>query len=112
MKYQKGQSGNPEGRPLGAKDKTNKEIRETFKTLVEGNLSEIQNWITLTAQKDPAKAIDVVLKLSEFCIPKLKATELTTNLNDQKIVVIPPDWTNEERNERINELKKKLFEED
>lgn len=112
MKYQKGQSGNPEGRPLGAKDKTNKEIRETFKTLVEGNLPEIQNWITLTAQKDPAKAIDLILKLSEFCIPKLKATELTANTNDQTIIVYPPNFSTDERDKRIDELKKKLFEED
>lgn len=100
------------GREPGTSNIVTKEIRESFQNLIEQNLPELQNWITSTAQKDPAKAVDLLLKLTEFCLPKLKATELTANSNDQTIVVIPPNFNPEEREQRINELKKKLFEED
>lgn len=109
--FKKGESGNPEGRPSGAKDKLNKEIREAFQNLVEGNLANIEIWLTATAEKDPAKALDFILKLSEYLVPKLKAVELSTGLNTD-IIVIPPNFSAEDRKSRIEELKAKLFEDE
>jgi hypothetical protein len=82
MAFTKGQSGNPAGRPAGAKDKTTKEIREAFQSL------------EATAKKDPAKALDFMLKLSEYTVPKLKAIQLTTGLNTEIHVTFPkePDF--------------------
>lgn len=100
------------GREPGTCNIVTKEIRESFQSLVEQNLPELQNWLTLTAQKEPGRAIELVLKLSEFCLPKLKATELTANFNDQTIIVVPPNFSPDERDKRIKELKKKLFDED
>lgn len=77
--FQKGESGNIAGRPKGTKDKTNKEIRERFNDLLENNLSKIDDWLTSTAAKDPAKALDLLLKLSEFVLPKLKSVEMTVD---------------------------------
>jgi hypothetical protein len=65
------------GREPGTCNIVTKEIRESFQSLIEQNLPEIQNWINSTAQKDPSKAVDLILKLSEFCLPKLKTIELT-----------------------------------
>ena len=110
MAFEKGKSGNPEGRPSGSKDKLNKEIREAFQNLVEGNLENIGIWLTATAEKDPAKALDFLLKLSEFIVPKLKAMDLKTDMADNVIIVRPPDFTAEERAARIAELRKKLDE--
>lgn len=109
--FKKGESGNPTGRPKGATDQTNKEIREAYQNLVEGNLENIGIWLTATAEKDPAKALDFMLKLSEYIVPKLKAVELSTGLNTD-IIVIPPnfEFSPEDRAARIKELKEKLFE--
>jgi len=45
--------------------------------LVEGNLSNIETWLNEVSTKDPANAIELMLKLSEFILPKIKAIELT-----------------------------------
>jgi hypothetical protein len=91
MAFKKGQSGNPAGRPAGAKDKMTSEIREAFQSLVEGNLNNIEAWLQATAEKDPAKALDFMLKLSEYTIPKLKAIQLTTGLNTNIHVTFPKE---------------------
>jgi len=89
--FKKGESGNQNGRPKGAKDKTTSEIREVFKEIVEGNLNNIDTWLKDIATENPAKAIELFLKLSEFILPKLKSIDLTTSDEDnQTIIVIGP----------------------
>jgi ribosomal protein L29 len=112
MPFKKNESGNPAGRPKGATDKAKTEIREMYQQVIENNLSNVEIWLSNIAEDNPAKALDLMLRLSEFCLPKLKAMEIKADTNDQTIVVIPPNFTPEERELRINELKKKLFEED
>lgn len=91
--FKKGISGNIAGRPKGTKDKSTKEIRERFNDLLENNLPNIEKWLTSTAEKDPAKALDLLLKLSEFVVPKLKAADLNLNSGqDMVITVIPPKF--------------------
>jgi hypothetical protein len=75
--FKAGTSGNPKGRPTGAKDRTQKEIKEVFQSLVEGNIENFQSWIDEVAKKNPERAFDMVVKLMEFTLPKLKAIELT-----------------------------------
>lgn len=102
-KFTKGQSGNPAGRPAGAKSRTQSEIKEAFQFLVEGNLSNIETWLKSTAAKDPAKALELVLKLSEFVLPKMKATEITGAI---EAYPAPRTLTKEEAREFLAELEK------
>lgn len=103
--FKKGNSGNPTGRPPGAKNQTNTEIRQAFQELVEGNLSNIENWLDEVAAKDPAKALDFLLKLSEYIVPKLKAIELSKGF-DTDIIVIPPAFSEAQYQERLDKAKK------
>jgi|GEM_PF-1375277 len=74
--FQKGQSGNPSGRPKGASDMDTRKIRVAFHNLLENNLDNISLWLAQVAAKDPQKAVDLTLKLSEFIIPKLARQEI------------------------------------
>lgn len=75
--YKKGQSGNRGGRPKGTPNKATAEAREAFKKLLDKNTPQMQKWLDQVAMEDPAKAMDLVLKLAEYVLPKLQRQELT-----------------------------------
>ena len=68
---------NRKGRPLGTKNKKTEAIRGAYQNLVEMNLDEMSQWMRTIAADDPAKAMDLMIKLSEYVIPRLARTELT-----------------------------------
>ena len=68
---------NRAGRPVGSKNKITEEIREAFQLVLENKLPDLERWLQQTAQDDPAKAIDLLLKLSNRFLPELSRQELT-----------------------------------
>jgi len=68
---------NRNGRPKGSKNRNTSLIREAYQQLTENNLENMSIWIQQVAAEDPAKAFDLMIKLSDFIIPKLAHTELT-----------------------------------
>ena len=76
--FQKGGQGGP-GRPPGAPNKSTKEIRQAYQNLVEMNLDNMTMWLQEVAMVDPEKAMDLMLKLSEYIIPKLARQEVVGN---------------------------------
>lgn len=67
------------GRPKGSKNKATQEVREKFRELVEGNISNFQE--DLDSLK-PLDRLNVIMKLAKFVLPTLKATELRTENGD------------------------------
>lgn len=88
MAFKKGQSGNPEGRPKGTTNATTERVKQFYLELLNGNLDNIQLWLAQTASVDPAKALDFLLKLSPFVIPKKTETDL--NIENPLKIIIPP----------------------
>ena len=70
---------NRAGRTPGIPNKTTKHIREAYQKLTEDNLDRMSIWISQVASEDPAKALDIMIRLSEYIIPKLARTEVTGN---------------------------------
>tara|TARA_R110001632_G_scaffold45587_1_gene115971 strand:+ start:49 stop:366 length:318 start_codon:yes stop_codon:yes gene_type:complete len=70
---------NRAGKKPGTQNKTTKRVREAYQNLVEMNLDKMSIWISQIASEDPAKAMDTMIKLSEYIIPKLARTEVTGN---------------------------------
>jgi len=72
--FKKGQG----GKPKGALNKTTKDIKEAFQMLIEKNLDNLTGWLETIAAKDPEKAIRIINDLSEYVIPKLARTDVTS----------------------------------
>lgn len=76
MKFAKGQSGNPRGKPKGP-HKSTRLAREAIATFVDGNAERLQGWLDEIAQEEGAKAAFLCFSsLLEYHIPKLGRTEL------------------------------------
>jgi len=67
---------NRNGRPKGARNRTTNTIREAYQNLVEMNLENMSLWIAQMAADNPEKAMDTMIKLSEYIIPKLARQEV------------------------------------
>lgn len=65
------------GRKKGTPNKNIKDIRQTFQLLIENNLDNMELWINQLAEKNPEKAINTILRLSDYILPKLTKTEIT-----------------------------------
>ena len=70
---------NREGRKKGSPNKTTKQVREAYQRLTEANLDNMSIWLSQIASEDPAKAMDLMLRLSEYIIPKLARQEVVGN---------------------------------
>lgn len=80
--FEPGKSGNPSGRPKGSKNKQTAAIREAYQRLTESNLENMTQWINQVAADNPKEAFELMIKLSEYVIPKLARTEVTGNDGD------------------------------
>ncbi len=92
------------GRSKGTPNKQTQEIREAYKQLIEMNLDNMSKWISTIAEDSPEKAVDLIVKLSDFVIPKLNRTEIKDVTNIQDLLQLTP----QERQARIIELKNNI----
>lgn len=77
--FKPGESGNLNGRPKGVGNKNTENIKEAYRLLLENNLDNMTLWLTKIAEKDPARATELMLKLSEYILPKLARQEVVGN---------------------------------
>ena len=83
----KGVSANPNGRPAGVPNHATKDIKQAYADLIAGNLESIQGWLNRVAEQDPKGAIDCLIRLSPFVIPKNVTQEITF---DSPIKIVIP----------------------
>ena len=76
------------GRTKGTPNKTTKEIREYFQNLINSNLDLLDQDLK---SLEPFQRLKMIIELSKFVVPTLKATDLSLRDNDDdnfnKIVV-------------------------
>lgn len=68
------------GRTKGAVNKTTTEIREHFQNLVADNLEQLNDDLK---SLEPLQRLKMVIEISKFVVPTLKATELTTETDNR-----------------------------
>ena len=73
------------GRKKGVLNKDTLSIRDSFKKLIEDNLEQIK--IDLLELK-PEQRIKALTELSKFCVPTLKAVDVTDNApkTEEKVI--------------------------
>jgi len=76
------------GRPKGVPNAVTTDTRIAFRNFVEGRIGLLDEWMDKVAAKDPDKALDFMLKFSEYFIPKLARTELANEDGKEFIVKI------------------------
>ena len=74
------------GREKGTPNKITKDIKEAYQHLIEANIENLDSWLNIVAKNDPAKAMDIMIKLSEYVVPKLNRTS-TSNQSPRTIVI-------------------------
>jgi hypothetical protein len=67
------------GRTTGTPNKVSKDVREAYQALIESNLENMNSWLTEVSKENPAKALELMIRLSDFVLPKLKQIELNDN---------------------------------
>lgn len=72
MAFSKGRSGNPKGRPRGAKGKAPAILAEQVRHLVEDNIEQLKTDLKTLSPADRVKAI---IKLLDFVLPKCSKIE-------------------------------------
>lgn len=69
---------NPKGRPKGSKNKATTKIRGFFQKVFENHQEQFINDL---AALEPKDRIKVLLEISNFILPKLRATEIHGELD-------------------------------
>lgn len=85
MPIKKGETLNPYGRPKNSQNKTTKEIRNIFSELLSANLENLQSDLN---KLEPKERITILLKLSEFVVPKLQSTQMAVTETNSTTIKI------------------------
>lgn len=70
MPFEKGESGNPNGKPKGIENKTTEAARELFVATLENQVQHIMSAFDQVREVDPAKYLDLYAKYAQYFIPK------------------------------------------
>jgi hypothetical protein len=64
------------GRPAGVPNKATSAFRETVNRLLVDNAENVSKWLADVADRDPGRALDLLVKLAEYAVPKLSRAEV------------------------------------
>lgn len=77
MKYTKGMSGNPKGKPKGTKSKSVEEIRIRIKTFIDNNWQQVEDDFM---KMDPKERLTIFEKLLKYAIPPLQSMNIQAEI--------------------------------
>lgn len=101
--------GEAKGKPKGALNHTTRDIKEAYQLLIEKNLDNLSKWLNEIAVKDPARAINIILDLSEYVIPKLARSDFNLKNNSgEKVQILFNEICEDDFNERLERANKIL----
>jgi hypothetical protein len=78
------------GRPKGAEGKDSKRVREAIAAITEGGIEDLNSAFAHIREDNPAKFVELYLRLLEYTMPKLRSIDNNIEMGDtliQKITV-------------------------
>ena len=76
MGYKKGISGNVNGKPKGASNRTTKQTKELIANLLQKEMENIEEY---KAKVTPIEWLNILVRLVPYIVPKQAQIETTTN---------------------------------
>lgn len=67
------------GRKKGTPNKVTKDVREAYTLLVHQNIPKLQGWLDRVGEGNPEKALQIMISLSEYVIPKHTRVNITSD---------------------------------
>lgn len=112
MAFKKGKSGNATGRPKGATDKKNADLKLWVKSLLEKNQEQFE---TDLLNLEPDKRLNILTALLKYAVPTLSSISVESQIQIeyqelQKLLEATPEIYLEKITEKILTLKSKTNE--
>jgi hypothetical protein len=87
MPFEKGKSGNLNGRPKGVKNKVTTSTKELFDAMMEGKMQFVSEALDILQEENAEKFLKCYTNLLPFFMAKHSQTEVTINEP-----INPPSW--------------------
>jgi hypothetical protein len=91
------------GRKKGVPNKATSDVRAVIAVVASKNVDKIEGWLTRIGRKNPAKAMDLFLRMLEYHIPKLTRAEIVRP-DDSKGRVIDSSQLTAEQRQQLREM--------
>ena len=82
MSFIKGNKHGANSSRKGIPNKSTKELREALTSILTVNLDEIEAKLLEVAQDNPAKYVELLLKIAEYSLPKMQSTQVVEQGQD------------------------------
>jgi len=78
-------AGEVTGRPKGAEGKDTKRLREAIAAITTGGVEDFQRALGDVLEENPAKYLELYLKLLEYTMPKLRSIDTNVELGESTL---------------------------